>query len=142
MDVSKGFTVAVQGAAVGNGATDGWSATAGIRLHVCRPDKQVCGKVTMTESAILWNEKTVLYRSDMSQNKDALRVAWLPSSTGENRQPGFYVWLGDRLIGEALPSMPLSANCWINGAMISTPADLPYDCGTLCAIPGAFAPAL
>ena len=142
MDVSKGFTVAVQGAAVGNGATDGWSATAGIRLHVCRPDKQVCGKLSMTESAILWNGKTVLYRSDMSQIKDDIRVAWLPTTKGENRQPGFYVWLGDRLIGEALPSMPQSANGMVNGASVSKSGDLPSVCGTLRAISGAFAPAL
>ena len=142
MDVSKGFTVAVQGAAVGNGATDGWSATDGICLHVCRPDKQVCGKLSMTESAILWNGKTVLYRSDMSQNKDDIRVAWLPTTKGENRQPGFYVWLGDRLIGEALPSMPQSANGMINGASVSKSGDLPSVCGTLRAISGAFAPAL
>lgn len=142
MDVTQGFTVAVQGASVGNGATDGWDSSAGVRLHVCRTDKQVCAKLTMTESAILWNENTVLYRSDMSLNQEDIRVAWVPTTTGENRHPGFYVWLGDRLIGEALPGMPQTANCWINGAMISKTADLPAGVCTLHAAPGAFAPAL
>ncbi len=137
-DVSTGVTVAVSGLRVGDAAAHGWDATPAARLQVCRPDAGFCGILSVTESAILWNEATVLYRTDMSQNTEELRVAWVPGNAAENRPQGFYVWLGDSLIGEALPSMPQEANCWVNRAGISVSAAAGYT--TLRASAGAYAP--
>lgn len=118
LDVSNGVTVALSGLRVGNGAADGLndSSAKSVRLQVCRPDAEFCGILSISESCIRWNDNTILYRTDMSQNTKDLRVAWVPGNESENRPQGFYVWLGDSLIGEALPSKPLEANCWVNRA--------------------------
>lgn len=140
MAVSAGLTVSVTAPSVGNGSADGWAEAKGMRLHVCRPDMEILGKLTVKENGIFWNEQTLLYSADMAQNTDELRVAWVPGNAAENRPQGFYVWLGERLIGEALPSMPLSVNGWINGAMLSVPRDMPCNFGELRAAAGAYAP--
>ena len=140
MDASAGLTVTVTAPSVGNGAADGWDEAKGMRLHVCRPDMEILGKLTVKENGIFWNEQTLLYSADMAQNTDELRVAWVPGNEEENRPQGFYVWLGQRLIGEALPSMPLSVNGWINGAMLSVPRHMPGSFGELRAAAGAYAP--
>ena len=142
LEAQNGLTVAVKAPCVGNGAVDGWSSSPAMRLCVCRPDLEICGILTMTESDIRWNENTVLYCGEMSKNAENLRVAWVPGNEVENRSQGFYVWLGERLIGEALPSMPQSANCWVNGALLTMPGAKGAGESPLRAAAGAWAPPL
>ncbi len=52
---------------------------------------------------ILWQSggsKKLLYAGNLAKEKDMLRVAWVQGDVDE----GYYVWLGNQLIGEALPS--------------------------------------
>lgn len=142
LPAEKGVTLVLQGAAVGNGATDGWDSEKGLYLFMCRNDEaRFCASLQMTESAILWNNHTVLYRSDMSKNTEEVRIAWVPKPEGENRKPGFYVWLGDRLIGEALPGIPDEALCWVPSASVGASSELPCKTGVLRVESGAWAPA-
>ena len=82
----------------------------------------------VTESAILWGEKKdkVLYTADMSANTQELRVAYVDGNEAEGRTPGYYVWLGEHLIGEALPGVNPALNCHVPGLILA-----PLDGGTV-----------
>ena len=101
VDVSGGFTLAV-GAAVGNGAADGWVDNRGLVVRCSRAGAGIAGHLTVTESSILWNGNRVLYCGNMAGNTEEIRLVWHPGQDAQNIPQGFYVWLGDRLIGEAL----------------------------------------
>lgn len=87
---------------VGNGATGGWETRRGLSLTLGSPAGD--GKLTVTESYIIWGEDRILYSGDMSQNAKSLRIAWREADRRHGIPGGFYVWLGEMLIGEALPS--------------------------------------
>lgn len=114
----------------GNGATDGWDKQS--TLDICLGAGNT---LSLSESAIAWNG-TSLYSLDLSTNKEPLRLCALPDSG--DRAGGLYLWLGGRLIGEALPlaGAPTDINATVRG---SCRADLRLD----AAVPGeAYAPAL
>ena len=48
---------------------------------------------------------TILYSLDMSANTENLRMAYGTGNEQEGLKGGYYVWLGDMLIGEALSEM-------------------------------------
>lgn len=99
-DVAKGFAAEWQ-MNVGNGASGGWDQS-GVTFSIGNGVHS--GRVKLTEGYILWGDEQVLYPIDMSGKKVApIRVAWVPGSSLLNVAKGFYVWLGDMLIGEALP---------------------------------------
>ena len=100
-DLKKGFAVSFV-AGVGNGAEGGWTTDKGLVVQV--GNGTVSGELSVTESYLTWNGKVILYSDDMSKNKEEIRVAYLPGNTEANIQPGFYVWLGDMLVGEGLAS--------------------------------------
>ncbi len=100
-DLKKGYTVSFV-AAVGNGATDGWTTDKGLVVEA--GNGVVSGALAVTESYLTWNGKVILYSADMSKNKEEIRVAFLPGNTEANIAGGFYVWLGDMLVGEGLAS--------------------------------------
>lgn len=62
------------------------------------------GHLSVSESAVLWQNQQVLYSGDMSANTEEIRIVWHPGKADSDIPQGFYVWLGQRLIGEALPS--------------------------------------
>lgn len=99
-DLSTGWTVVVQGS-VGNGAKGGWVTDAGLVLTAGNGEK--CGQLTITESGLKWGE-TELLSADMAANKQEVRLVWHPGKPAEGIASGFYVWLGDMLVGEALPA--------------------------------------
>ena len=77
-------------------------------LGVLCGNGETVGQLMISESGIYWNDtNTLLYGSKpgvrenkvFSQNPAKIRIAWKPK--GETEE-GFYVWLGDQLIGEAL----------------------------------------
>lgn len=125
---------------VGNGSEDGWNKTDGLRLTV--GNGTLTGVLTVTESAIIWGEKadSVLYCADMSVNSEELRVAAVPGDNAQGRTPGFYVWLGDRLIGEALPGMDSASNGHVPGFILSPRGDVPVFINGAALTDGAFAP--
>lgn len=55
----------------------------------------------MNEAYIKWGD-TILYSTDMSANTEALRIAYVDGNLQQGLKGGYYVWLGDMLIGEAL----------------------------------------
>ena len=98
-DLSKGFAVNLK-AVVGNGAAGGWDTEKGLVLSIGNGEHS--GQLTITESYLVWNGSDVIFSADMSKNTQALRVSWLPGSTSSHVPGGFYVWVGDMLVGEAL----------------------------------------
>ncbi len=104
---------------VGNGRADGWVTNEGLRFTIGNGENT--GVVTVTESGVLWGEKAdkVLYCADMAANQHELRVAYVPGDTASGYTPGFYVWLGAHLIGEALPGMAPELNGHVPGLVLS-----------------------
>lgn len=97
-DASAGFTVSIQGK-VGDGSKGGWSTENG--LSVTAGNGSQSGTLQVSEAFISWDGST-LYSGDMSANKEEVRLVWQPGKPAEGIAPGFYVWLGDKLIGEGL----------------------------------------
>lgn len=114
----------------GNGATDGWDKQS--TLDICLGAGNT---LSLSESAIAWNG-VPLYSLDLSTNKEPLRLCALPDSAAG--PGGLYLWLDERLIGEALPlaGAPTDINATVRG---SCSADLRLN----AAVPGeAYAPPL
>ncbi len=59
------------------------------------------GNLNIDEAYIKWGN-TVLYSMDMSENSENIRLSYITGNVVEGLQAGYYVWLGDMLIGEAL----------------------------------------
>ncbi|MBQ4593279.1 MAG: hypothetical protein IJA81_01455 [Akkermansia sp.] len=112
------FTASVN-CSVGNGATEGWVTNEGLRFTMGNGENT--GVITVTESSVLWGEKAdkVLYCADMSANQQELRVAYVTGDAATGYTPGFYVWLGEHLIGEALPGMAPELNGHVKGVFLS-----------------------
>ena len=97
-----GFSLAFTVGGVGNGAADGWDAQGAFT--VCIGNGRESGALHIKEAYIQWND-TVLYSLDSSVGPLApLRVAYVQGDEKRGLKSGFYVWLGDQLIGEGLPS--------------------------------------
>lgn len=90
---NKGYTVDFT-LRLGNGATDGWDTTNNFSLNLGN------GTLNVNEAYIQWGS-TILYSKDMSANADAIRVAYVKGDNANGLNPGYYIWLGDVLIGEA-----------------------------------------
>lgn len=98
-----GFTVELVNWVVGNGAEGGWDTT--NALTVTMGNGSLYGTLSIDEAYIKWGN-TILFSEDMSAigSAENLRIAYLAGSAGEGVSSGFYVWLDDMLIGEALYS--------------------------------------
>ncbi len=59
------------------------------------------GNLNIDEAYIKWGN-TVLYSMDMSENTENIRLSYITGNVLEGLSAGYYVWLGDMLIGEAL----------------------------------------
>lgn len=59
------------------------------------------GNLNIDEAYIKWGN-TVLYSMDMSENTENIRLSYITGNVLEGLKAGYYVWLGDMLIGEAL----------------------------------------
>lgn len=90
---SKGYTVDFT-LRLGNGSTDGWDTTNNFSLSLGN------GTLNINEAYIQWGS-TILYSTDMSANADSLRVAYVEGDAANGLAAGYYIWLGDTLIGEA-----------------------------------------
>lgn len=69
-----------------------------------------CGSANLQvlDSGVRWGENQLLI-GRMVDEPETLTIAYTPSPTPTGAAPGYYVWLGERLIGEALPgNMPAS----------------------------------
>ena len=60
------------------------------------------GMLQMLDCGVRWGEKQMLISGQMG-NIHSVTIAYTPVPTPTGAAPGYYVWLGERLIGEALP---------------------------------------
>lgn len=100
----------------GNGSTGGWSTT--DSFTITSGNGTVGGTLSISEGFIKWGSKT-LFSLDMSQNTDTLRIAYVMEDMAtSNTGGGYYVWLGDMLIGQALAVS--SGDVAVNGFTLSS----------------------
>lgn len=107
-----GYSVDLR-ASFGNGEVGGWRDNeAGISISL--GDGENSGMLKLTEGRIMWGEN-ILYCVDNSAPVENLRIVWHNGCAAQNVARGYYVWLGDILIGQGLPS----AGAGKNGITIS-----------------------
>ncbi|MCQ2366560.1 MAG: GDSL-type esterase/lipase family protein [Akkermansia sp.] len=87
---------------VGDGAKGGWKTGAQNALSVTAGNESLSGTLAIDEARISWDGKA-LYSADMSANTKPVRLVYTAGAADKGIPGGFYVWLGDMLIGEALP---------------------------------------
>ena len=100
---NQSVTVDLGPVQVGNGYSDSkWDTQGGLTLTIDTGKHR--GSLTISESYITWGKDFILYSRDMSTNTESIRVAYVPGKASDGVDPGFYVWLGSQLIGEACPA--------------------------------------
>ncbi len=114
--MTDGYTVDLS-AVFGNGATDGWLSIDNA-LSITLGDGTNSGTLNLSEGYIMWGGD-VLFCSDNSAlaEEGNLRIAWHNGNEADNVLQGYYVWLGDMLIGQGLNSN--SQSLGINGILLS-----------------------
>lgn len=103
-------------AAFGNGASDGWLTASAASMNITVGDGINSGTLSLSEGYIMWGDK-VLYCQNTSDIGDNLRVVWHNGNTEDNVLSGYYVWLGDMLIGQGLSASETASA--LNGITIS-----------------------
>lgn len=121
--LKHGFTVDFD-LKVGDGSTNGWNTTDSFQLTV--GSDSLYGTISISEAYISWGD-TVLWSEDMSVNTDTLRVAYVTGNEAEGLSAGYYVWLDDMLIGEALTATEGSGH---SGVSISCSSNLTATLGS------------
>ena len=109
---------------VGDGAANGWDAKPLVSVTFPAGGKH--GTLTISEGYLRWGD-TVLYSMDFSANEEPVRISYVAPGNAAGVDAGFYVWLGDRLVGEALPgadgAAPFHADTGATGVKITTSAE-------------------
>ena len=113
----EGYTVSLR-ADFGNGAKSGWDG-ADKALSLTVSDGTNSGTLRISETCILWGN-TPLYCTDCSGLSEPLHLVWHPGCEADNVQRGYYVWLGDMLIGQGLPAQSADG---LRGIRLTTDAD-------------------
>lgn len=121
--LQHGFTVDFD-LKVGDGSTDGWNTSDSFQLTV--GSDSLYGTISISEAYISWGD-TVLWSEDMSVNSETLRVAYVTGNEAEGLSAGYYVWLDDMLIGEALTATEGSGH---SGVSISCSGNLTATLGS------------
>ncbi len=113
--MTDGYTIDFA-ANFGNGAADGWLA-ADKALSISLGDGTNSGTLNLSEGYIMWGSD-ILFCWDNSTLADEgkLRVAWHNGNTADNVLSGYYVWLGDMLIGQGLDA---TTGEGLNGILVS-----------------------
>lgn len=104
-----GFTVEFRlSEGLGNGYSDSnWNTSRNFSLAV--GDGNHSGLLQVNEAYIQWGDRT-LYSADTSKLTQTLRVAYIYGNNEQGLSSGYYVWLDDMLIGEALNSNATATN--------------------------------
>ncbi|MBQ4635312.1 MAG: hypothetical protein IJB64_02630 [Akkermansia sp.] len=113
--MENGYTIDLN-ASFGDGAQNGW-ATTDTRLAISLGDGTNSGTLNVSEGYISWGSD-VLFCWDNSTlaNEGNLRIAWHNGNTTDNVLQGYYVWLGDMLIGQGLEA---TTDTGLNGILLS-----------------------
>ena len=117
--MDKGYTIDFA-ANFSNGETDGW-LTADKALSISLGDGTNSGTLSLSEGYITWkagDTSQLLFCWDNStlESQGNLRVAWHNGNAADNVLSGYYVWLGDMLIGQGLDA---TTGEGLNGILIS-----------------------
>ena len=132
-ELSKGFTLELGGLVVGDGLTSGWDTK--TNLSVAFGNGNITGTLNVNEAYIQWGDK-ILYSTDMSLNTENIRVSYIVGNALEGLNSGFYVWLDDMLIGEALTAGTGTQN----GANIFYAGTGKVELGSFSMTAGSYAP--
>lgn len=110
-----GYTVDFS-ADFGDGAANGWSS-ADNALSISLGDGTNSGTLNLSEGYIMWGSD-VLFCWDNSTlaEEGNIRIAWHNGNTTDKVLSGYYVWLGDMLIGQGLNATEGEG---LNGIIIS-----------------------
>ncbi len=109
-----GYTVDFR-AVFGNGSTDGWLGSDNT-MSISIGDGTNSGTLNLSEGYIMWGTD-VLFCADTSALDENLRIAWHNGNSADNVMDGYYVWLGDMLIGQGLNA---TTGTGLNGIAITT----------------------
>lgn len=120
-------------AKVGNGAAGGWDP-ATEALTISFGDGTHAGTLRLSEGAILWGDKVLYCRDNSKPGNELIRVAYVLGNPAQRVATGYYVWLGDMLIGQGLP---LDANA---SSGLNFRSDLPASLTDISYSPESFAP--
>lgn len=113
--MEDGYTVDVS-AIFGDGATNGWMS-ADNALSIALGDGTNSGTLNLSEGYISWGDEVLFCRDNSSTGTDgSLRIAWHNGNETDNVLKGYYVWLGDMLIGQGLAA---TSGEGLNGILIS-----------------------
>ena len=97
-----GFTVDLAGLGLGDGSENGLNTT--DLFSVTLGNGSLQGQLDISEAYISWGS-TILFSEDMSTLGEDIRIAYVGGNEVEGVGAGFYVWLGDMLIGEGLAAV-------------------------------------
>ena len=116
--INDGYTVDF-GALFGDGEENGWLGKDDASMSITVADGVHSGTLKLSEGYIMWGD-TVLFCQDNSKLTDEgnLRIAWHNGNAVDNVLSGYYVWLGDMLIGQACESTATLNG--FNGITLST----------------------
>ncbi len=112
----------------GDGAKGGWDDADALAVTLSTGNSS--GTLHLSEGYISWAGGRVLYSADMSKMGAPIRVAWVAGAPAKGLNGGFYVWLGDMLIGEALSGATAEAGAGLHiaaGGKAVRFASLSYD---------------
>lgn len=114
-DITNGYTIDFM-ATFGDGAANNWLDTSN-KLDITIGDGINTGTLSLTEGYIMWGEQVLFCQDNsLAENDDNLRIAWHNGNAADNVGEGYYVWLGDMLIGQALDG----SEGTMNGITLST----------------------
>ena len=114
--VRDGYTIDFS-AVYGNGLAGGWSEASNA-LSITVGDGSHTGTLSFSEAYVMW-DNTILYSRDNHVAGDNFRIAYVNKSVTptDNVSAGYYVWMGDQLIGEALTAT--TGTGLLNGIQLS-----------------------
>lgn len=110
-----GYTVDFS-AVFGNGAVDGW-LSADNALSISVGDGTNSGTLNLSEGYIMWGNDVLFCQDNSASGMEALRVVWHNGNAADNVLKGYYVWLGDMLIGQGLSA---TEGAGLNGILLKT----------------------
>ncbi len=67
-------------------------------------DTHGSGTLRITPTSICWGDRTLYCARSFSEEPRPLRLVWHPGAPSLNQPQGYYLWLGDMLIGQGLPA--------------------------------------
>lgn len=99
-DLENGYTIDFN-ATFGDGSANGWKGLDSA-LSIAIGDGTNGGTLKLSEGYISWGDTVLFCQDNHLTTNDTLRVAYNHGNAEQNIGSGYYVWLGDMLIGQAL----------------------------------------